>query len=154
MVLEKTLGLLAESLGLQGDQTSQTILKEINPEYSLEELILKLKLQSFDYLMWRANSLEKTLLLGKIEDKRRRGWQRIRWLDGVTNSVDMSLSDGEAQRAVVHCVTESRTWLGYWTEAIKSYLTISTSQKSKWIFDWKIFLDVWKNMPTIRKNYI
>ena len=73
--------------------------------------MLKLKLQYFGYLMRRAESLEKTLLLGKIEDKRRRGWQRIRWLDGVTNSVDMSLSDGEAQRAVVHGVANSRTLL-------------------------------------------
>ena len=84
VVLEKTL----ESLGLQGDQL---ILKEINPEYSLEGLMLKLKLQYFGYLMRRADSLEKTLMLGKIEGSRR-GWQRMRWLDGITGSMDMSLS--------------------------------------------------------------
>ena len=120
-------------------RSNQSILKEINTKYLLEILMLKLKLQYFGYLIWRANSLEKTLLLGKIEDKKRRGWQRIRWLDGVTNSVDMSLSDGAARRAAVRGVTESRTWLGYWTEAIKSYLTISTSQKSKWILIEKYF---------------
>ena len=76
MVLEKTLGLLAEPLGLQGDQTSQTILKEINPEYSLEELILKL--QYFGHLMQRTNLLAKTLILGKTEGKRKKGWQRMR----------------------------------------------------------------------------
>ena len=73
-------------------RSNQSILKEINLEYSLEELMLKLKLQYFDHLMQRANSLEKTLMLGKIEGKRRRGWQRMRWLDGITDSMDMSLS--------------------------------------------------------------
>ena len=92
-------------------RSNQSILKEINTEYSLEILMmkLKLKLQYFGHLMRRTSSLEKTLLLGKIEDKRRRGWQRIRWLDEVTNSVDMSLSDDEARHAAVHGVTESRT---------------------------------------------
>ena len=80
-----------ESLGQEGDPTSQSILKEINPEYSLEGLILKLKLQYFGYLMRRANSLEKTLMLGKIE-RRRKGRQRTRWLDGITDSMDTSLS--------------------------------------------------------------
>ena len=73
-------------------RTNQSILKETGPEYSLEGLMLKLKLQYFGHLIWRANSLEKTLMLGKIEGRRRRGWQRIRWLDGITNSMDMSLS--------------------------------------------------------------
>ena len=73
-----------ESLGLQGDKT-QSILKEISPEYSLERLMLKLKLQNFGHLMWRTDPLEKTLMLGKIEGRRRRGWQRMRWLDGITN---------------------------------------------------------------------
>ena len=73
-------------------RSNQSILKEINPKYSLEALVLKLKLQYFCHLTWRANSLEKTLMLGKTEGRRRRGWQRIRWLDGITDSIDMSLS--------------------------------------------------------------
>ena len=117
-------------------RSSQSILKEISPKYSLEELMLKLKLQYFGHLMWRTDSLEKTLILGKTESRRRRGWQRMRWLDGITDAVNLNLGkfqemvrDKEAWHAAIHGIAKSQTRLGNWTttKCYRPYLYFSPS---------------------------
>ena len=142
-------------------RSNQSIIKEINPEHSLEGLMLKLKLklQYFGHLMQRANSLEKTLILGKIEGRRRRGRERMRWLCGITDSMDMSLSkvreivvDRKAWRAVIHGVAKSWTGLSDWTSRCRSWWVWCESRWEDWKPSYVTYEEV--QVPSFRSSHL
>ena len=128
-------------------RSNKSILKEISPGCSLEGMMLKLKLQYFGHLLWRVDSLEKTLILGGMGGRRRRGWQKMKWLDGIIHSMDMSLGelqelvmDREAWYTAIHEVTKSQTWLSDWTELNWILATVSSQSLFCWLYRASLYL--------------